>query len=360
MTNSPPETGPARRKRSARFTEIAREAGVSVSTVDRVLNERGSVSADTRKRVVDAARKLGIPRILPATRHGLIHIDIMLSDHQTPFVRRLEQAIQRAVALLPGHIVVHKILLPLGDESAYENAILRPPYPRAGMIVLAPETPRVCNALRQAIDDGEVLATMVSDLPGLVPHHFAGIDNYQAGRTAGYWIGRLARKSGSVLILHGMHMVRAHAERTRGCAEALREFFPTLQVQVSAETLDDPDRAYRYVTAALKKDGTGAHAPLVGVYDTGYASAGIHAAFHRAGVRGAVAWIGHEMLDQHRQYLVERAMDMVIDQNPDGQVQSALQHVLHQCGQIDAAPRPELREFGLYSLPNVGMHTYLD
>ena len=48
-----------RRKRSPRFVEIAAEAGVSPSTVDRVLNERGSASEKARRRVIAAAHKLG-------------------------------------------------------------------------------------------------------------------------------------------------------------------------------------------------------------------------------------------------------------------------------------------------------------
>lgn len=45
------ESGPRWRKRTARFDEIAALAGVSTTTVDRVLNERGSVSAHARERV---------------------------------------------------------------------------------------------------------------------------------------------------------------------------------------------------------------------------------------------------------------------------------------------------------------------
>jgi hypothetical protein len=51
-------TAPRRRKRSANFAEIAKLAGVSASTVDRVLNERGSVSTAARERVVAAVREL--------------------------------------------------------------------------------------------------------------------------------------------------------------------------------------------------------------------------------------------------------------------------------------------------------------
>lgn len=356
MKKPPPE----RRKRSARFTEIALEAGVSVSTVDRVLNERGSASSATRMRVINAARKLDVPRILPETRHGVLHFDVLLSDYQTPFLTRLDQVVQRAIAPLGSHIAVHRVMLPFDDEYAYERAILRPPYPRAGLIAMGTETPRIRNALTQAIDRGETLATVVSAVPSLPPHHYAGIDNYQAGRTAGYWIGRLARRKGSVLILHAMHMMHAHEERTRGCADALREFFPTLHVQISAETHDNADRCYRFVAAALKGEAGAEQLPLVGIYDSGYGTPGIHAALRKAGAQGAVVWIGHEMLDDHRQYLTERSMDMVIDQNPDGQVASALQYLLHASGLAEQAPRPELREFGIYTLPNVRLHNYLD
>ena len=350
--NQPPQ----RRKRSARFTEIALEAGVSVSTVDRVLNERGSASSAARTRVIQAARKLDVPRILPETRHGVLHFDVLLSDYQTPFLKRLDQVVQRAIAPLGSHIAVHRVMLPFDDEYAYERAIVRPPYPRAGLIAMGSVTPRIRNALIQAIDRGETLATIVSAVPSLPPHHYAGIDNYQAGRTAGYWIGRLARRKGSVLILHGMNMVHAHEERTRGCADALREYFPTLHVQISPETYDNADRCYRYVNEALKEKKM----PLVGVYDTGYGTPGIYPALRKAGAQGTVIWIGHEMLDDHRQYLTERSMDMVIDQNPDGQVASALQYLLHATGLSEQAPRPELREFGVYTLPNVRMQNYLD
>ena len=91
---------PPRRKRTARFIEIAEAAGVSLATVDRVLNERGSVSAATRACVVAAARQLAVPRILPDTRHGLIHVDVLLPQNSTPFFGRLNLALQRSMQML--------------------------------------------------------------------------------------------------------------------------------------------------------------------------------------------------------------------------------------------------------------------
>lgn len=41
------------------LSDIAREANVSVATVDRVLNKRAAVKESTRHRVLEAARRLG-------------------------------------------------------------------------------------------------------------------------------------------------------------------------------------------------------------------------------------------------------------------------------------------------------------
>lgn len=44
---------------------LARQIGVGVATVDRVLNERGGVSPQTTRKVLQAAREAGLKRILP-------------------------------------------------------------------------------------------------------------------------------------------------------------------------------------------------------------------------------------------------------------------------------------------------------
>ena len=54
------------------------------------------------------------------------------------------------------------------------------------------------QSVRAAIDDlvagGTHVVTLVSDVPGSRRHHYVGIDNVAAGRTAGSLIGRFARR----------------------------------------------------------------------------------------------------------------------------------------------------------------------
>ena len=262
-----------RRKRSPRFIDVAIEAGVSPSTVDRVLNERRSASEKARRKVIAAALKLGAPRILPSAAHELIHIDVLLPDNRTPF---FPQAARRAGERLsdprqagrrppPRHARSRRDFARQVDRHA-------PAYRRRGLILAAPDTADVRKALRDVLDRGEAVVTVVSnvaDVPGIA---YFGIDNYRAGRTAGLVMGRFARRPGRVMFLSGRNDWAAHHERTAGCRDVLTNaFLPNPTRDASPfETFDDELRCYIAVTEALKC-GLG----LAGIYNSGAGSTGI-------------------------------------------------------------------------------------
>lgn len=348
------KAGPRWRKRSARFIEIAELAGVSTATVDRVLNERGSVSATARERVVAAARQLGVPRLLPDTRHGLVHIDVLLPDSDAPFFRRLRHALDRSLQMLDRRVVVHRAEPPADDDARIAAVIEQRAHRRAALIVTARDTVRVRDALANAISCGEAVVTMVTDIDGIERVHYAGIDNYRAGRTAAYYMGRLVRQPGRALLLCGRSDYRAHIDRMAGCRDQLAQTFTDLTVAADpVDTQDQDDRCYRAVCAALEGGG------LSAIYNSGYGSAGIEAALRKFGAAGRVVWVGHEMLDLHRAYIEAGTMDIAIDQDPDGQVLSALQHALHACGVIEQRPLDEEVEFRVFCAANLRTSSYL-
>jgi LacI family transcriptional regulator len=189
-----------------------------------------------------------------------------------------------------------------------------------------------------------------------VRFHFAGIDNRGAGRTAAHFIGRLAARRGRVLVLRSRSDYRAHIERSEGCRDVLQADFPQLRCDIAAtDTLDDADRCYLAVAEALRAGGP----PLLAIYNTGGGSRGIEAALQRHELGGRVRWIAHEISDDHRQYVEQGLLDLAIDQDPDGQVISALQHLLHACGVTENAPRPGPHEFRLYCKENLRGGQYL-
>lgn len=347
---------PSRRKKTARFAEIAALAGVSVATVDRVLNERDTASVKTREKVVQAARQLGVPRVLPETRHGLVHLDIVLPDNPSPFFQRLNQAMQRGVAMLDKRLVVHRVTTPEEDEAALVHALGPRRYKRQALVVSAPDTPAVRKALQQARANGEHVAMVVTRVNGVPQADYVGIDNHAAGRTAGYLLGRLCHREGRILILCSRLDYLGHIERSGGCREVLAAQFPHLRCDGEvAETHDDPDRCY----LALKKALQG-KSDVVGLYNTGAGSPGIYAALQRF-AKEKVCWITHEISDDHRQYLQQGVLDVVIDQDPDTQAIRALQHVMAALGMAPASLSQPGKpgDFRLHFAENMSQQPYL-
>src|SRR5579863_7496437 len=110
-------TGPvaARSPRKAGMDQIAALAGVGIATVDRVLNERGNVSPETARRVIEAARQLKWPRILPVPYRRGLRLDVLLARPDTPFFQRLNEAFANAANSLDRSVMVQRSFV---DESA--------------------------------------------------------------------------------------------------------------------------------------------------------------------------------------------------------------------------------------------------
>lgn len=79
--------------------DIAREAGVSIATVSRVINASTAVSAKSRKKVLDAIRKLNyIPNVMARSLSTSVStsIGVVVPDISNPFFAMLLQGITHA------------------------------------------------------------------------------------------------------------------------------------------------------------------------------------------------------------------------------------------------------------------------
>ncbi|WP_128379173.1 LacI family DNA-binding transcriptional regulator [Streptomyces cavernae] len=76
------------------ITEIARQAGVSVPTVSRVVNGRSDVSPETRARVEDLLRRHGYRRKQPADRSRAALIDLVFNDLDSPWAVEIIRGVE--------------------------------------------------------------------------------------------------------------------------------------------------------------------------------------------------------------------------------------------------------------------------
>jgi LacI family transcriptional regulator len=307
------------------------------------------------QKVIAAAQKLRVPRILPAAGHELIHVDVLLPDNRTPFWLRLRGALKSAYQNLDKRVVIHSRTISETDETSLVKAIMNPSYQRGGLIVAAPDTRDVRNALECAFGRGEVVVTVVSSVADVEGIAYCGIDNYRAGRTAGLIMGRFALHAGRVMFLSGRNEWAAHQERIAGCRDALVHSFPKLRCdEAPIETLDDEFRCFVAVSEAIHST------KLAGIYNSGAGSAGIKKALEQFDPEHLVTWITHEPSDDHQQYLLSGALAMVIDQDPDMQAATALRYLTERLAS-KARETSDMSEcdFHVYFSENVKRGRYL-
>ena len=307
--------------------------------------------------MVSAAQKLGVPRILPSTAHELIHIDVLLPDNRTPFFMRLRSALAGACSILDKRIVVHRRIVREADKSSLIKNIVATNYRRRGLMIAAPDTARVRNALRDVLDRGEAVVTVVSnvaDVPGIA---YFGIDNYRAGRTAGLVMSRFARHPGRVMFLSGWNDWSGHLERTAGCRDAMR--WRASRQLVCAKS--SSKRLTMRTDAASPSPKLCAARVSPACTTAAPARPEIMRALEQFDPQQRVTWVAHELSDDHRQYLQAGALAMVIDQDPDMQAFKGLRYLVERTDPNTGPTSLQIPgcEFHLYFSENLREEPYL-
>jgi LacI family transcriptional regulator len=309
--------------RRATVHDVARTAGVSLATVDRVLNARPGVRPATAEKVEAAIRALDFRRDLSASllaRARDLRVVFLIPDGGNAFMQSLVEAIgRRALASRNERLTVSAAHYHAFDPGALVARLdALDGHETDCAVVVAPDDPAVARAVDAAARRGVAVITLVSDLPGSARRHFIGIDNVGAGRTAASLLGRFC-PTGSIGIVAGSLGLRDHRERLEGFSAVLRAEFPRLTLIGPIEGLDD-DKATEKAVAGL----LAGHPELAGIYNLGAGNAGLVAALGKARHATRIRVVAHELTAATRAGLRAGTLDVVLDQNPDGEIAAAI------------------------------------
>jgi LacI family transcriptional regulator len=308
--------------------DIAREAGVSLATVDRVLHNRPGVRPDTVRRVQDTiARNAFQPHVAAAelARGRARRFAFVMPSGPNPFMQQIEAYLGEMSAWLSARrISVEMVATDVFDPSVLAASLEALSGDCDGVAVVALDHPGVRAAIDDLVDVGTKVVTLVSDVPSSRRHHYVGIDNIAAGRTAGALVGRLVgEKSGKVAIVAGSQGLRDHAERIFGFNQVMASEFPDLAVLPVLEGRDEDDRSERLLARLL-----GRHADIVGLYNVGAGTQGVASALSEAGRDRRMVFVAHDITALTRRLLLQGAMDAAISQNPGHEARAAVRVLL--------------------------------
>jgi LacI family transcriptional regulator len=182
--------------------------------------------------------------------------------------------------------------------------------------------------------------------PAPIRGDFVGIDNVAAGRTAASLIGRFC-PAGRIGLIAGSLGLSDHRERRDGFDAVIRAEFPSLELIGPLEGLDDDRRTEAAAMKLLAEPG------LVGIYNMGAGNAGLARALETANLRRPLHVVAHELSDVTRAGLMNGLIDVVIDQNPDGEIAAAIAAARALALKHDADVHSEPIEIGLFLRDNL-------
>ncbi len=311
--------------------DVAREAGVSLATADRVVNRREGVRSKTVARVERAISKLGYKTNVAAARlarNRRHRFAFLLPSSINPFMEQLAAQVATTAEWLELQQTYVDILrVDVFDPDALASALRHLPPVYDGVAVVALDHPAVRSAIDDLADRSVHVVTLVSDTPSARRTHYVGIDNPAAGRTAASLMGRfLVQRPGQVAVIAGSMALRDHSERHFGFLQVLSGEYPHLQVLPAFEGRDDNDRNHMIVSRLLE-DCPG----LVGIYNVGAGNEGIAEALRSSGRASELVWIAHELTPDARRCLLSGVADAIINQDAGHEARSAARILLAHC-----------------------------
>jgi LacI family transcriptional regulator len=162
------------------ITSIAREAGVSVPTVSRVLNGRSDVSPETRERVEELLRRHGYRRRASRTREAAGLIDLVFNDLDSPWAVE----IIRGVEDVAHGALIGTVVSAIHQASVSARQWMRNLQARAtdGVILVASDVQSPLHAELRRLS----IPTVVVDPAGVPAHDVptVGAANWSGGLAA--------------------------------------------------------------------------------------------------------------------------------------------------------------------------------
>ncbi len=293
--------------------DLAEASGVSVSTVNRVINNGAAVRKPTRERVLHAAERIGFYG-LGSLEHSIRmnrethRLGILLQQGSRVFYRDLGTALERAAEGFANGKV--ELELEYMDDLSPGNVagrLLALSERCEALGVVAAEHPLVSDAIDAALDKGVPVAGLIAPLTARGNVGFVGLDNWKVGRTAAWAFDKICRRPGKIGILVGNHRYRNQELNESGFRSYFREHNSAFQLLEPLSTYESSAVAHELTEGLLAR-----HPDMCGLFISGGGITGALAALRDRKPDDGFVSVGYELFETTRAGLIDGTLTLVI------------------------------------------------
>jgi len=303
--------------------DLAEAAGVSLATVDRVLNKRPNVSSKSEQKVNAAIAEIGFvrnPAAVSLARNKTYNFRFLLPTEGDQYLDGVLSEIDGTDESVLSEMI-ESVQMSISDPHAIANYLgTLNGKETDGVAIMVPESPQVRDAMSRLHERGVNVVQFLSGQDGIENTDFVGIDNASAGRTAARLIGRfLNGVRGRVMVISETMLSLDSIQRRRGFDEVLNTQFPNLVALPTLETYANETRTRQVISRILEHEKD-----VVAVYVL--SSEARVPVTHMAHYRdlSSLVIVVHERTPFNEQSLKDEHIDAILAQNPGNAVRSAL------------------------------------
>jgi LacI family transcriptional regulator len=347
--------------RNIRIKDIARLAGVSKGTVDRVLHKRGRVSPESFQKVMKVLEEIDykpnvIARTLSSSKNYRI-LALLPSPDSDEYWAQTKIGIQLSREEWESYgITIDLLVFDQYDKESFKEIARQAYNARADGIITAPifyDEALVFFHLLRTENVPYVLFN--TNIPEVSPLSFIGTDTFNSGKVGAELMYLGQSQPGKLAVLHldedidnSLHLLNKE--------KGFREYFNNkngLSFQIEKLSLHPHEPDFEAKLGTMLNDPQ-----LRGIFVSTSKGTSVVASYLAKKGKGKVRLIGFDIIEENLRHLKAGTIDFLINQNPKRQAFLGVSHLANYLLFKKAAPEKDL--FPLEVITQQNVDSYLN
>lgn len=335
--------------------DLANEAGVSVSTVNRVLAGESTVREHIVQQVKETAERIGYygVRAIQAkiiARKQKLRFGFLLQQPTRKFYRMIGGALERAARSHKDQEIETEIFYAEDlAPQAIAGKMVELGERCSAVGVVSAVHPLVTNAVNTLQAKNVPVFALISQLSQADGVNYVGLDNWKLGRASAWAFHHICKSPGKIGVLVGNYRYRCQEMNEIGFRSYFREMAPEFTILEPLATFET-----NAIAEEMTENLINEHPDLVGLFIAGGGISGAMNALRTRDKSGKIMGLGFELTEHTRAGLLDGTLKMVLAHPLERLAQETISNMLRaiKLG-VAAGTQITVLQFETYTRENI-------